>query len=185
MRYIYIVLVLLIFQGCATKVVTVNKKNSSLSKNYAQAKQNPKTISKQEESSAFYHIESQTLKKEALLNAKNKIFTGSIRGRIQQLTYDKKRKSWLYVIISRDTANYKLPYARFYHGKKLANRGDLVYVILNNSILQDLFFIKKANRAQKNHKIYKKKKKRKKRQFSEKGRVAPNISLPEVENITF
>ena len=79
MKYVYIVLVLLIFQGCATKVVTVNRKDSSLSKNYPQAKQNPKTLSKQEESSAFYHIESQTLKKEVPLNAKNKILPHPVK----------------------------------------------------------------------------------------------------------
>ncbi len=85
-----------------------------------------------------------------------------------------------------DTSYGKLPYAEFYHDKKLASKGDLVYIILDNSNLKNLFFIKKANRISKRNKTYKKVTQRTKMKHTKYiGRKKMELGVPTVENITF
>jgi len=73
----------------------------------------------------------------------NKPVNGMIKGHITNLKYD--NGAWEYRIESIDLSNKKLPVAQFRHTKKLANEGDLVYVIIKNTRLQELLLIEKAN----------------------------------------
>lgn len=114
--------------------------------------------------------------------AYDRIYNGSIKGIINTIKYEKHKKTWLYEIKGVDTSNYKLPYARFFYKKKLARHGDLVYVILKNSKLQNLFFINKTNEPRyyerKNNTvdvIHKR----------NKNRIVHWIALPKVEKVDF
>jgi len=97
------------------------------------------------------------------------------------------KHSWLYEVQGIDTSNQKLSYARFYHYKKLADEGDLVYIILDNSRLQNLFFIKKANKIKKQNKKTKSKQihHKKTTRKSNKRRKPTKIGLPTVEHVDF
>lgn len=180
------------FSGCSlsNRVATVNR--SDMQQNRPKSKPLVKRViqkqKKSETEPSVYNkiVVKQTIKKQARKLSSN--YNGSIKGVITNLSYNKIKKLWLYEIEGRDTSNGKLPYAKFYHYKKLANLGDFVYVILRDSSLVELYFIKKAN------KIYKSKKNRKnikikgvkkvihKRDMS---RKTPNIAVPEEEYISF
>ncbi|MFK5880678.1 MAG: hypothetical protein QM482_00550 [Sulfurospirillum sp.] len=181
MKYIYLFCIVLFFQGCVFTANTINKTNYK-----STPVQKPqKIMPTQKDSSSLYDIEIQTVKKPQKINFFKTFYTGSIKGVIKSLTYDKKKKSWLYEIVGKDTSHGKLPYAKFYNDKKLANRGDFVYVILNNSVLKDIFFIKKANKNYKKLQKTKISKKYLKLHKQNKSRKSPDISLPTVENVTF
>ena len=62
----------------------------------------------------------------------------------------------------------------------------MVYIILDNSNLKNIFFIKKANRVSKKNKTYKKVTQRiKTKQRKYLGRKKMELGVPTVENITF
>ncbi len=163
-----IVSILFILQGCIAPSTTINK-----------------STYKQQVSSKIPHVEKsieQNYTHIKTTKATNEInYNGSIKGVVQSIKYDKVKKSWLYIVQGIDTSHAKLPYARFYHDKKLASKGDLVYIILRNSSLQNLFFIKKANKITQKIKTTKKKKIWHKRN---KSRETPWIGLPSVEQVT-
>ncbi len=179
MQYIIFFIVMIFFQACTTPVKTINRHEYKVV-SVPKAQEN---ISIQKDSSSLYNIEIQTVQKTKNKYSSNKIYTGSIKGIISKLYYSKNKKAWMYEIIGKDMSNAKLPYAEFYYSKKLASEGDFVYVILKDSNLKDLFFIKKANRISKKRKFAKRA--RKIRKTDKLGRRSIVIGVPSVENITF
>jgi len=182
MKYLLSVFFIVFFQGCALT-------NLSTSKTTSEEKTYPQTIhvDKNFQAQPIKHTQkAQTFVyvKQSNIIPKISIYSGSIKGVIQKLSYNKFKKSWLYEVQGIDESNGKLPYAKFYHHRKLANIGDLVYIILNNSQLQNLFFIKKANKIKKSKKI-KHFKIKKNRHKESKRRKIPQIALPTVEHINF
>jgi len=180
-----IVAIVLLLQGCAVPSFNSSKlaKNTKPFEKTINVKQQiviKKAEKKIQQNKNFIGIQaSQTISP-----VKKSNFTGSIKGVIEKLKYDKIKKAWLYEVRGVSTSNGKLPFAKFYHSKKLANEGDLVYIILNNSQLQNLFFIKKVNMIKK-HISHIKKIKIKKIYKKSRYRKVPKIGLPAVEHITF
>ena len=183
MKYLLSIFFIVFFQGCAFTSLSTSEATRT-QETYPQTIHVNKNF--QTNSAQVYVKKSNGYIKQSKPNItpKTSIYSGSIKGVIQKLSYDKFKKSWLYEVQGVDESNGKLPYAKFYHYKKLANRGDLVYIILNNSQLQNLFFIKKGNKITKSKRIkhlkikkisYKKNKRRK----------IPQISLPAVEHVDF
>jgi hypothetical protein len=190
MRYIYILFVLFFIQGCLLDTKTINTQNFN---NPSSANFAPKDKAVvQKDSTALYNIQIQTVKTSKNIHPSKSNYTGSIKGIIKTIKYDKNRAKWLYEVVGKDTSNAKLPYAKFYDSKKLANVGDYVYIVLNNSILRNLFFIKKANKitkrvkkSRKNQKTKKPKKTKSYQKRDSKMRKIPKISVPTVENVVF
>ena len=183
MKYFILFLFVIVFQGCFSTTYTVNRSNYQSKTNYIKQQKTPHI---QNDSSSLYDIEEQTVKNAKKSNKKIAVYSGSIKGIVKSIVYDKSKKSWKYYIKGIDTSYGKLPYAKFYHDKKLAAKGDLVYVILDNSNLKNLFFIKKANIVPKKTKTYKKVTKRVNiEQKKYIGRKKMIFSVPTVENITF
>lgn len=183
MKYFFIFLVIIVFQGCFHSVNTVNQSNYQGKVSYQKQE---KTMPGKNSSSGFYNIEVQTVKNAKKYNKKIGIYSGSIKGIIKSIKYVKSQKNWKYEVEGKDTSYGKLPYAEFYHDKKLAKKGDLVYIILDNSNLKNIFFIKKANRISKKNKTYKKVTQRiKTKQRKYLGRKKMELDVPTVENITF
>jgi len=180
-NYIYIFLILLFFQGCVTTTNTVNRASYKVSP----VVKVEKKLSTQRDSSSMCDIEIQTVKKANDVNFSNTLYSGSIKGIISNLKFDKTKKIWLYEMKGVDISNSKLPYAKFYSSKKLANIGDFVYAILDDSKLKDLFFIKKANKIFKKPKFVRKKAKLKRVYMLGKRKRSPKIGVPTVENVTF
>ncbi len=174
MKYILSAFFIVFFQGCALTSL-------STSKTTQEQKTYPQTIHVNKD---FQTNSTQVYTKKSNITPRTSMYSGSIKGVIQKLSYDKLKKSWLYEVRGIDESHDKLPYAKFYHYKKLANRGDLVYIILNNSQLQNLFFIKKANKITKSKRI-KHLKIKKIRYKKSKRRKIPQISLPTVEHVDF
>ncbi len=179
-KFYLIIVVLFLFQGCVVSNFTNGKKTEPFQTTIHVKQQVP--IEKSEKKGdSFINIKTtQTIKQPA-----TSTYTGSIKGIIKKLEYKKSKKTWLYEVKAVSVSNGKLPYARFYHYKKLANRGDLVYIILNNSRLQNLFFIKKANTIKKETSHKKRIKKPRQTSKQTKHRKVPDISLPTVEHINF
>ena len=183
MKYFILFLFIVIFQGCFSTVNTVNR--STYQGETSHIKQQ-KALHVQKKKSGLYDIETQTVKNEKNYSEKRAVYSGSIKGIIKSIVYDKSRKTWKYEIEGKDTSHGKLPYAQFYNDKKLAMKGDFVYVILDNSNLKNLFFIKKTNRISKRTKTYRKvTKKVKKKKNIYIGRKKLKLGVPTVENITF
>ncbi len=164
MKYLLSIFFIVFFQGCALTSLTTSEATRA-------QETCPQTIHVNKN---FQTNSTKVYTKKPNIAPRTSTYSGSIKGVIQKLSYDKLKKSWLYEVQGVDESNGKLPYAKFYHYKKLANRGDLVYIILNNSQLQNLFFIKKSNVITKPKKI-----KHLKR------RKIPPISLPTVEHVDF
>ncbi len=185
-NFYLIIIVIFLFQGCVTPNFTMNKtvKKEKPFQSTVRVRQKTsveKIQKRSKQNRNFIDIKTtQTIKIPKVLK-----FTGSIKGVIRKIKFDKKKKAWLYEIQATDVSNGKLPYAKFYHYKKLANKGDLVYIILNNSHLQNLFFIKRTNKIEKKVSYVKKIKKIKKTHKKSKQRKVPDIGLPIVEHITF
>jgi len=183
MKYFIPFLFVIIFQGCFSTIHTVNKSNYQSKTSHMKQQ---KTLHVQNKRSSLYDIEVQTVKNVKNSNKKIDVYTGSIKGIVKSIIYDKSKKSWKYDIKGIDTSYGKLPYAKFYHDKKLADMGDLVYIILDNSNLKNIFFIKKANIMPKKTKTYRKATKRVKiKQNKYVGRKKMKFGVPTVENITF
>jgi len=72
-----------------------------------------------------------------------KIANGTIKGNITNLVYI--GGAWIYTIKGVDRSNAKLAYAEFQSRKKYANQGDLVYAIIQNGLVKEIFLVKKAN----------------------------------------
>ena len=183
MKYFLIFLAVIVFQGCFYSVNTVNKSNYQGKVSYQKQE---KTILEKNSSSGFYNIKIQTVKNTKKFNKKMGIYTGSIKGIIKSITHVRLQKNWKYEVEGIDTSYGKLPYAEFYHDKKLAKKGDLVYIILDNSNLKNLFFIKKANRISKKKRTYKRVAQRintKQKKYLGKRKI--ELGVPTVENITF
>jgi len=183
MKYFILFLFVIVFQGCFSTVNTVNKSNYQSNTSHIKQQKN---LHVQNERSSLYNIEVQTVKNEKNSNKKIAVYTGDIKGIIKSIVYDKSKKSWKYDVKGIDTSYGKLPYAKFYHDKKLAEMGDLVYIILDKSNLKNLFFIKKANIIPKKTKTYRKATKRVNiKQNKYVGRKKMKFGVPTVENITF
>lgn len=105
-----------------------------------------------------------------------KIYTGYIKGKVQQVTYNQLTKEWQYEVIGSDISNAKLPYAKFVAQQKVANEGDSIYAKIFQNRLQELFFTQKG----KVKKVVKKKT-FKKKEIQNKKR--PKISVPITEEI--
>ncbi|MDX1809553.1 MAG: hypothetical protein R3331_08445 [Sulfurospirillaceae bacterium] len=140
--------------------------------------QNEKTVQRSQVKVKQNYVHTYTNEKPKYEN----IYSGSIKGIVKVIKYERSKKSWLYEISGVDTSNFKLPFAKFYYKKKLANHGDLVYVILKNSKLKNLFFINKTNQARyyerKNNTadiVHKR----------NKSRIVHWISVPKVERVNF
>ncbi|MCF6172372.1 MAG: hypothetical protein L3J44_01060 [Campylobacteraceae bacterium] len=181
-----IIAIVLLFQGCTISSFNANKpakQPKAFQKTISVKEQMvvKKTEKKIQQNKNFIDIQS-SQKIEPIKRVK---LSGSIKGVIEKLKFDKNKKAWLYEVQAVNTSNGKLPFAKFYYYKKLANKGDLVYIILNNSQLQNLFFIKKVNRVRKKISHTKNSKKLKKTHKRSKYRKVPNIALPAVEHIAF
>ena len=104
--------------------------------------------------------------------------SGSIKGSV--ITLKKSGNLWYYEIKSENTSNNKLSSVKFKNTKKVANKGDFVYAIIDNGRLKDIYLIKKANykrkivKNKKQH-ISKKYKRTKKQQV---------LGVPTVESIS-
>ncbi len=116
-----------------------------------------------------------TIKKEAPI-------TGSIKGTITKLTFSEGFRN--YEVKSRDTSNQKLSIAKFTHTKKVAKKGDFVYVIIENGKLKESYLIKKANYKSKTVKKTHKKKKQYKPKTFKRTKKYQAIGVPTVESIS-
>lgn len=83
------------------------------------------------------------VKKTKAIKVSDSTISGTIKGNITKLKYTKK--AWHYRVESTDTSNNKLSLADFSHTKKVASDGDLVYAIIKDGKLKEIFLIKKAN----------------------------------------
>ncbi len=183
MKYFFLFFISIILQGCFSTLSTVNV---SAPQNQIDHQKTKQVISKQKDNTGLYDIEVQTVKNNKISHKKTSLYTGSIKGVIRSIKYNKSKKAWIYEVDGLDMSNGKLPYAKFYDSKKLASKGDLVYIVLNNSNLKNLFFIKKANKISKRKKVYTrvyKQAKVKQRKYI--GRRKMQLGVPTVENITF
>ena len=91
----------------------------------------------------------------------NLVMSGTIKGYISNLKHI--NNIWHYRVEGIDFSNHKLPLAEFTHTDRLAKKGDLVYVIIKDGKLKELFLIKKGNyKKKKIEKRYKKNKRYKK-----------------------
>ncbi len=115
-------------------------------------------------------------------NKKEIPLSGSIKGSVVALK--KSGLLWYYEVKSKDIKNNKLSYAKFTNTKKVANKGDFVYAIINNSRLKEIYLIKKANYGRK---IAQKTLKKKKQYISKKHTRTKKqqvLSVPTVESIS-
>ena len=110
---------------------------------------------------------------------------GIVKGHIAELVY--KKGLWSYVVHSTDTANKKLSIAKFTDRKKVAKKGDLVYAIIKNGKLKELFLLEKGNykhkKTAKRIKKVKKTKKVKKKMYKQ-TRKHHLIGVPTTESIS-
>lgn len=103
-------------------------------------------------------------------------YTGYIKGKIKQISYDAATKNWVYIVIADDISNGKLPYAKFSYEKKVANQGGFIYAKIESNILKEYFLSKKFE-------IKKVQKKKPIKQKQMKYKKIPNIGLPQSEEI--
>ena len=95
------------------------------------------------------------VKKTKVLKTNKLPISGFIKGHITSLKHNKG--IWIYKIKSIDVSNKKLPMVKFSDTKKLAKKGDLVYAIIKNGKLKELFLIGKGDlKVKKLEKMYKK-----------------------------
>jgi len=123
-------------------------------------------------------------KKEILTEVQKKEMpsSGSIKGSV--ITLKKSGHLWYYVVEGKDTSHNKLSYAKFTNTKKVANKGDFVYAIIDNGRLKEIYLIKKANYKRK---ITKKAFKKKKQYISKKHirtKKQQVLGVPTVESIS-
>jgi len=148
-----------VFAGCAT-----TSKSNVIYEEYKPEKSVKQVPSKQ-----------RTIRKELPVN-------GSIKGNVTKLTFSEG--IWNYEVKSSDTSNQKLSIAKFTHTKKVAKKGDYVYVIIKNGKLKESYLIKKANYKSKVvKKVYKKKKQYKPKTYK-RTKKHQIIGTPTVESIT-
>lgn len=145
-KFIVFLLVSFLFVGCTTSQVQYIPYTSSVTKSI------PKRVSSA------------------------KIYTGYIKGKVQQVTYNQLTKEWEYEVLGSDISNGKLPYAKFVAKQKVANEGDKIYAKILKSKLEELFFTQKiqVKKQPKQKNLNKKKIKNKK---------IPKISVPTTEEI--
>jgi len=185
MIYLLSVFFIVFLQGCISPNLSVNKPTTKQEKVYPQTIHVSKKIQKNR---IFLNIKTTKVSKNPKKIINSNSITGSIKGIIEKLSFDKTKHSWLYEVKGTDMSHKKLSYARFYHHKKLANKGDLVYIILNNSNLQNLFFIRKSNKIKKlpiSNKKIKKIHYKKPTQKQNKHRKTSSFGLPIVEHVDF
>ena len=126
-------------------------------------------------------------KKEIYIDKKEKYkvkktsLNGSIKGKIVKLT--KVGKIWYYEVKSNDTSNNKLSFAKFSSRKKVAKKGDFVYVIIEADKLKEIYLIKKANYKSKMVKKTHIKKKQYKPKAYKRTKKHQSIGVPTVESI--
>ena len=119
--------------------------------------------------------------KEAVTIKKEMPTSGSIKGSITELTFSEG--FWNYEVKSTDTTNQKLSMAKFSHVKKVAKKGDFVYVIIENGKLKEIYLIKKANYKTRTVKKNHKKKKQHKPNTFKRTKKYQVIGVPTVESI--
>ena len=107
---------------------------------------------------------------------------GNIKGNVTKLTFSEG--IWSYEVKSSDTSNQKLSIAKFTHTKRVARKGDYVYVIIKNDKLKESYLIKKANyKSEVVKKVYKKKKQHKPKTYK-RTKKHQIVGVPTVESIT-
>lgn len=80
---------------------------------------------------------------EQTVPAASQTINGMIRGVIAQQEYQQEANVWRYAVKAIDVANDKLDVATFIHTKSIHDVGDLVYVIIKEGRLQEIYLIKK------------------------------------------
>ena len=120
-------------------------------------------------------------KKEVATIKKEVPVSGSIKGNVTELTFSED--FWNYEVKSKDTSNQKLSMAKFTHVKKVAKKGDFVYVIMENGKLKEIYLIKKANYKSKTIKKTHKKKKQYKPKTYKRTKKHQSIGVPTEESI--
>lgn len=143
------------------------------------------TSTKQENVTYEEYIPSLHVAKKKTVKVEKNYSDGIIKGHITKLVY--KKGLWNYEVRSNDTSNQKLSIAKFTDPKKVAKKGDLVYTIIKNGKLKELFLIEKGNykhkkTAKKSRKVKKTKKVKKK--IYKKTRKHHIIGLPTTESIS-
>lgn len=108
--------------------------------------------------------------------------SGIIKGSISKLMHSEGL--WSYEVKSKDTSNQKLSHAKFTHPKKLASKGDLVYAIINDGKLKEIYLIKKANYKSKVTKKRYKTKTVKNTKTDKRTKKHQRLSVPTVESIS-
>ncbi|HIP30961.1 MAG TPA: hypothetical protein EYG93_09180 [Sulfurospirillum arcachonense] len=154
-----------VFVGCTT-----TNKNNVIYEEYKPEKSVKQVPNKQ-----------RTIKKVATIE-KEVPTNGSIKGNVTKLTFSDG--IWNYEVKSRDTSNQKLSIAKFTHRKKVAKKGDFVYVIIENGKLKESYLIKKANYKSKRVKKTHKKKKQYKPKTFKRTKKYQVIGVPTVESIS-
>jgi len=71
--------------------------------------------------------------------------TGYIKGVVRKAVYDAKTGLWQYEVEGTDTANAKLPFAKFTHTSPMASLNDRVYVRIENNRLKELYTLDKPS----------------------------------------
>jgi hypothetical protein len=83
--------------------------------------------------------------------------SGMVKGKVVKVV--KINTLWKYEVKGEDISNHKLSYAKFTSSNIVAKKGDFVYAVIKDGILQEIYLIKKANfKTKETIKIYKKKK---------------------------
>lgn len=72
--------------------------------------------------------------------------TEYIKGEMVMRNYNPMSKLWEYKVEAIDTANGKLSSAKFSSPKRIMYLGDIVYCIINDGKLQEIFLIGKAQK---------------------------------------
>ena len=110
-----------------------------------------------------------------------KALNGTIKGNITNLVY--RGGIWHYTVKGIDTSNNKLAYAEFKSRQKYANQRDLVYAIIKDGIVKEMFLVKKANYKKKIVKKNSLKKEVKKRELHKRTKKRQVLQVPTSERI--
>ena len=167
-RLIAYCLIGLFFVGCAS-----TKTNKVVYEEYKAPK---KTVYTEPAKKKEIYIEKKEKPK-----VKKTPLNGSIKGKIVKLT--KVGETWHYEVKSNDTSNNKLSFAKFSSTKKVAKKGDFVYVIIEADKLKEIYSIKKANYKNKIVKKTQIKKKQYKPKAYKRTKKHQSIGVPTVESI--
>lgn len=153
--------IVLVFVGCTT----TNKSSVTYEKYKPHKSQKALPIKEKQ----------QVIKKELPIN-------GAIRGNVTKLTFSEG--VWNYEVKSNDTTNQKLSIAKFTSSNQVAKKGDLVYAVIKNDRLKEIFLIKKANFKRKAAKKITKKTKKYNPKGHKRTKKYQVLGVPTVESIS-